>query len=95
MKSDGNGPLESELPAKGLCGQLFAATPNLIASCADKKSCPPRFVRAWGARVTPAALKSNGMVKQMPDHPLGFCQNVLCLNELLKRDEQEDGLARA
>jgi len=38
MKSDGNGPLQSELPAKGLGGQLFAATPNLTASCADKKS---------------------------------------------------------
>jgi hypothetical protein len=39
MKYDGDRPFRSELPAKGRGGQLFAATPNLKASCADKKSC--------------------------------------------------------
>src|SRR6202035_2350557 len=41
-----------------------------------------------------ARRRTKRMVMPMHDHPLGFCQNALCLNELLKRDEQEDGMVQ-
>jgi hypothetical protein len=73
----------------------FCCNPKSHNVVRRQKMLPATVCARVGRLVTPAALKSKGMVMQMPDHPLGFCQNALCLNELLKRDEQEDGLARA
>lgn len=36
-------------------------------------------------------LQTKMMVIQVPDHHLGFRQNALCRNQLLKRVEQDAG----